>query len=77
MKSSVFWGIIPYSPLKVSRRFGGTYRLHLQGESLLATFSHAGFLLDLFFDPKDGDDMFLRNVGWLLTDYTALYPRRW
>jgi hypothetical protein len=24
---------------------------------------HAGFLLDLFFDPKDGGDMFLRNVG--------------
>jgi hypothetical protein len=22
-------------------------------------------------------DMFLRNVGWLSTDYTALYPRRW
>jgi hypothetical protein len=21
--------------------------------------------------------MFLRNVGWLSTDYTALYPRRW
>jgi hypothetical protein len=20
--------------------------------------------------------MFLRNVGWLSTDYTALYPRR-
>jgi hypothetical protein len=25
----------------------------------------AGFLLDLFFDPEDGGDMFLRNVGWL------------
>jgi hypothetical protein len=21
--------------------------------------------------------MFFRNVGWLLTDYMALYPRRW
>jgi hypothetical protein len=24
--------------------------------------SKAGFLLGLFFDPEDGDDMFLRNV---------------
>jgi hypothetical protein len=31
-------------------------------------------LLGLFFDPEDGSDMFLRNVG--KTDYTALYPRR-
>jgi hypothetical protein len=28
-----------------------------------------------FFDPEDGGDMFLRNVGWLSTDYTPLYPR--
>jgi hypothetical protein len=26
-------------------------------------------------DPEDGGDMFFRNVGSLLTDYTALYPR--
>jgi hypothetical protein len=26
-----------------------------------------------FFDPDDGSDMFLRNVGWLSTDSTALY----
>jgi hypothetical protein len=45
--------------------------------SLLATCFHAGFFLDLFFDPEDGGDMLLRNVGWLSTDYTALYPRRY
>jgi hypothetical protein len=28
--STVFWDIMPYSPLK-ARRFGGTYRLHFQG----------------------------------------------
>jgi hypothetical protein len=33
------------------------------------------FLLGLFFDPEDGGDIFLRNVGEISTDYTALYPR--
>jgi hypothetical protein len=31
--------------------------------SMLATCSHAGFLLGLFFDPEDEGDMFLRNIG--------------
>jgi hypothetical protein len=31
MKSSIFWDIMPCSPLEISRRFGGIYRLHLQG----------------------------------------------
>jgi hypothetical protein len=30
-------------------------------------------LLGLFFDPIDGGDIFLRNVGWLSTDYTAFH----
>jgi hypothetical protein len=29
----------------------------------LATCFHAGFLLGVVFDPKDGGDMVLRNVG--------------
>jgi hypothetical protein len=33
-------------------------------------------LLGLLFNPADGDDMFLRNVGSLSTDYKAFYPRR-
>jgi hypothetical protein len=32
-------------------------------------------LVRLIFDPEDGADTFLRNVG-SHTDYTALYPRR-
>jgi hypothetical protein len=31
----------------------------------------------LFFDPEDGGDIFFQNVGWLSTDYMALYPRKW
>jgi hypothetical protein len=34
MKSSIFWDIKPCSPLKFNRRFGGTYRLHLQGQKI-------------------------------------------
>jgi hypothetical protein len=30
------------------------------------------FFLGLSFYPDDGSDMFLRNVGWLSADYTAL-----
>jgi hypothetical protein len=52
-----------------------TYPFHLQG--LLATCFHAGFSLNLLFDPEDGGDMFLRNISWLSTDHTGLYPRRW
>jgi hypothetical protein len=33
-------------------------------------------LFGLFFDPEDGGDMVLRNVGLFPTDNTALYPRR-
>jgi hypothetical protein len=34
MKISIFWDITPCSPLKVNRRFGRTYRLHLQDRSI-------------------------------------------
>jgi hypothetical protein len=30
MKSIIFWDMMPCSPLSCARRFGGTYRLHLQ-----------------------------------------------
>jgi hypothetical protein len=43
-------------------------RNSVQRIALLAACFHAGFLL-----PEDGGDMFLRHVGWLSTDYTALY----
>jgi hypothetical protein len=33
MKCTIFWDITSCSPLKVNWRFGGTYRLHLQGGS--------------------------------------------
>jgi hypothetical protein len=36
-KSTVFWDMTPCSPLKVNRRFGGTYRLHFQGRRINQT----------------------------------------
>jgi hypothetical protein len=33
------------------------------------------FLLGLLFDPEDGDEIFLRNMGFP-TEYTTLFPRR-
>jgi hypothetical protein len=35
----------------------------LKSRALLAICVHAGFLLGISFDPEDGGDMFLRNVG--------------
>jgi hypothetical protein len=37
-----------------------------------ASLLHDSFL----FGTEDGGDMFLQNVGWLSTEYTALYPKR-
>jgi hypothetical protein len=34
IKSFIFWDITPCSPLKVSRLFGRTYRLHLHGRRI-------------------------------------------
>jgi hypothetical protein len=31
MKSIILWDVMPCSLLSCNRRFGGTYRLHLQG----------------------------------------------
>jgi hypothetical protein len=38
---------------------------------------HVGFLLGLFLDHEDESDKFLRSVGCISTDYTALYPVRY
>jgi hypothetical protein len=39
--------------------------------------THMGDAYFMFYsDPEDGGSTFLRNVGRLLPDYTALYSRR-
>jgi hypothetical protein len=34
LKSIIFWDTTPCSPLRVDRRFGETYRPHLQGREI-------------------------------------------
>jgi hypothetical protein len=46
-------------------------------QSFAFSLLHVGFLPDLFVNAEDTGVLFLRNVDWLSTDYTALYPRRY
>jgi hypothetical protein len=61
LKSIIFWDMTPYSPLSVNQR------------SACLLFPCWTY----FFGPEDGGDMFLRNVSWHSTNYTASYPRIW
>jgi hypothetical protein len=59
----VFWDITPCSLLKVDRRFGGIYRLHLQCRRV----SQARDQCEAGSRQSSGD-MFFRNVGWFSTN---------
>jgi hypothetical protein len=73
MKSIIFWDITPCNPLKVNWRFGGT-RLHLQG--LAATCYALVSFLSYSSTLQDWGNMFLRNVGWLPTDYHSVISQK-
>jgi hypothetical protein len=57
MNYSIFCNIMPCIPLKVSRRYRGAFR------SKACCLLRAGSFLFLFFNPENGGEMFLRNVG--------------
>jgi hypothetical protein len=40
---------------------------------IMQAFLAAIFMFGVLLSPEDGGDMFLGNVGWRPTDYTALY----
>jgi hypothetical protein len=54
MKSTIFCDLTPCSPVKVHRRFGGTYCLHLHSRRVSTALHAACFLLCLLFGPEDG-----------------------
>jgi hypothetical protein len=47
----------------------------VESRAVLVTCFHSGFLSGLFFEPKCGGGMFLRNDAWFSTENTALYSR--
>jgi hypothetical protein len=49
--------------LSFNRRFGETYRLHLQGRRNMFSKPASKQVARWFAEPEDGGDMFLRNVG--------------
>jgi hypothetical protein len=67
MTRSVFWDITSWNHVEGNKGYRTICRLHI----------HADFLINLCFEPDHRGDIFLRNVGWLSSDYMALYPRRW
>jgi hypothetical protein len=58
----------------MNRRFGGTYHLQLQGKTVKRARDQRPSTAPLFFDPENGGDTFLLNVG-SCTDHTASFPR--
>jgi hypothetical protein len=68
------WHKTSWSPVKINWSFGGRYRLHIRGlrVSQEGNQHKAGRTSNLKMVA-----MLFRNVGWLSTDYTVLYPRRY
>jgi hypothetical protein len=63
---------MPCSLLKVNRRFGWIYNLHLQNFGFYLL--HAGFLLGLFFESKMDPDWELRYFLQPLQTYADKSP---
>jgi hypothetical protein len=64
---SVFWDITRCSSVKVNR---------CSGEHACRVLPATSFRWLILY-PEDGGDIFLRNVGWLPTENTALSSRRY
>jgi hypothetical protein len=80
---NVFWDVKSCGSCR-NRRFGGADRLYLQSESnkqakILCSVLQSLVIVNVFwfvdcFRPKDGGDMFLRNVG-SYKNHMATHPR--
>jgi hypothetical protein len=77
--------VYPESMIKINLRFSQRWLWRLYCPLDVTPCSpievHQGFRViycpSLLFDPENGGNMFLRNVGWLSADYTTLNHRRW
>jgi hypothetical protein len=81
----IFWEMIPCGSYK-NRRFGGSYRLHLQGARVRAGYraNESVPIQELttslcnqlaLVHPEDGGDTIPRNVG-SYKSHTVSFPRR-
>jgi hypothetical protein len=64
-KRHIIWDITLCSPLKVASIFSVEEKAKQETS-----------MKQIASIPEDGGNMFLRKVGCLSTDYTALYPTR-
>jgi hypothetical protein len=65
MKNAVFWDVAPCRSC-VNRRFGGIFRLHLEGKKIRERGTSVKMWLQTtrgFSYPEDGGETFFRNVG--------------
>jgi hypothetical protein len=64
--------------LKVLKHFEAPHEIIIKvRETALAALKMlACCFAELFYDPEDGGDTFLRNVAYHSTHYTASYPKR-
>jgi hypothetical protein len=72
LKNTIFWDLMPWSPVEVHHCFRGTCRLCCAYCLLLAS-----FILDLLFDPETGGSTLLQSIGEHLPDCLSLHPRRY
>jgi hypothetical protein len=67
-KNYIFWDITPYMPFKDDGRFGGIFRLHLQGRKISQVINQG--------ESANKQSLLATcYIGSFTTDYTALYPR--
>ena len=65
LRNQVFWVVAPCGWVICSRRFEGTYRLHLQD-----------YEYENWLSPEQRGSRFLQNVGNKLPNHTVQQPRR-
>jgi hypothetical protein len=79
MKSIIFWDVTPCSLLSCNRRFGGTYRLHLQGRKNNFCFPPAYllFLAEIISSTLKMEVICSSETSVVTQQgYTASHPRR-